>query len=122
MCAAQDLPVHAVPYKLLLYEPSGHFIFHQDTEKEPGMFATLIVQLPSTFQGGALVVKNQGRINRHECAEGSEFDIKYAAHYSDCEHALEEVTSGYRLAIVYSLCLPLVRRSEACRRPCPDYL
>ena len=28
----------------------------------------------------------------------------YAAHYSDCEHQLKEVTSGHRLALVYSLC------------------
>lgn len=104
--------MHTLPYKLLIYEPGGHFKLHQDTEKEPGMFATLIVQLPSAFQGGALVVHNQGRVNRHEFAEGSEFCVKYAAHYADCEHALEEVTSGHRLAVVYSLCLPLVRLSS----------
>ncbi|KAE9278564.1 hypothetical protein PF008_g28587 [Phytophthora fragariae] len=30
----------------------------------------------------------------------------YAVHYADAEHSLEEVTKGYRLALVYSLCLP----------------
>jgi hypothetical protein len=30
-------------YKLLLYEPGGHFKVHRDTEKEPGMFATMIL-------------------------------------------------------------------------------
>ena len=41
-------------YKLLLYEPGGHFKPHQDTEKHQGMFGTLIVQLPSEFTGGDL--------------------------------------------------------------------
>jgi hypothetical protein len=41
--------VEAIPYKLLLYEEGSFFLPHQDTEKEPGMFATLIVQLPSLF-------------------------------------------------------------------------
>lgn len=29
-------------YKLLLYETGGHFKPHKDTEKEPGMFGTLV--------------------------------------------------------------------------------
>ncbi len=40
-------------YKLLLYEEGGHFKLHRDSEKVQGMFATLVVQLPTTFKGGA---------------------------------------------------------------------
>ncbi len=29
-------------YKLLVYGPGGHFKIHRDTEKEAGMFATLV--------------------------------------------------------------------------------
>ncbi|EFJ09623.1 hypothetical protein SELMODRAFT_427913 [Selaginella moellendorffii] len=49
-------------YKLLLYEAGGHFKFHRDMEKEDGMFATMILQLPTTtgHSGGA-----QGR----QCCE-----------------------------------------------------
>ncbi|CAB9518765.1 expressed unknown protein [Seminavis robusta] len=36
-------------YKLLLYETGGFFKKHRDTEKEDGMFATLVIQLPSVF-------------------------------------------------------------------------
>jgi hypothetical protein len=50
-----NLGIHANLYKLLLYETGGHFLAHRDTEKEPGMFGTLIIQLPSTFTGGDLV-------------------------------------------------------------------
>ncbi len=34
--------VEARLYKLLVYEPGGHFKIHRDTEKEAGMFATLV--------------------------------------------------------------------------------
>jgi hypothetical protein len=49
-------------YKLLLYEQGGHFAAHQDTEKEPGMFGTLVVQLPCAggHQGGRLLVRHGG--------------------------------------------------------------
>src|SRR6185312_12310066 len=52
--------VSAQLYKLLMYETGQHFIAHRDTEKVDGMFATLIVVLPSCYEGGALVVRHQG--------------------------------------------------------------
>ena len=36
-------------YKLLLYKPGDHFAPHRDTEKAPGMFATMAVLLPSAY-------------------------------------------------------------------------
>ena len=30
--------------------------------------------------------------------------MHYTAHYADLEHEIKPVTSGYRLALVYSLC------------------
>eukprot|EP00029_Vermamoeba_vermiformis_P004973 TRINITY_DN1599_c0_g3_i3.p1 TRINITY_DN1599_c0_g3~~TRINITY_DN1599_c0_g3_i3.p1 ORF type:complete len:202 (-),score=5.82 TRINITY_DN1599_c0_g3_i3:1051-1656(-) len=47
-------------YKLLIYEPGGFFVPHKDTEKEKGMFASLVITLPSHFKGGELVVSHQG--------------------------------------------------------------
>lgn len=92
-------------YKLLLYEPGGHFKPHRDTEKHPGMFATLIIQLPSIFTGGDLIVKHNSKEKKIAFGDKeSEFLCIYAAHYADCEHELTEITSGYRMALVYSLC------------------
>src|SRR3954463_3741280 len=45
-------PAPAEVYKALLYEEGSFFIGHRDTEKAPGMFATLVVALPSSFAGG----------------------------------------------------------------------
>jgi len=45
--------VRAHLYKMLLYEKGGFFKKHKDTEKEKGMFGTLIIQLPSTYRWGS---------------------------------------------------------------------
>ena len=101
----QDKEVWAEPYKLLLYKPGGHFKPHRDTEKAAGMFGTLIVQLPSEFTGGDLVVRHAGKeIMVKMSQEGSASYCLIAAHYSDCEHEITPVETGYRLALVYSLC------------------
>eukprot|EP00172_Hildenbrandia_rubra_P000645 Plantae.Rhodophyta-Hildenbrandia_rubra.ctg13508.p2 GENE.Plantae.Rhodophyta-Hildenbrandia_rubra.ctg13508~~Plantae.Rhodophyta-Hildenbrandia_rubra.ctg13508.p2 ORF type:complete len:191 (+),score=39.20 Plantae.Rhodophyta-Hildenbrandia_rubra.ctg13508:439-1011(+) len=52
--------IKPVLYKVLLYEKGGFFKAHRDTEKGERMFATLVVQLPSEFEGGELVVTHEG--------------------------------------------------------------
>lgn len=101
-------------YKMLVYGEGGHFVKHQDTEKEDGMVATLVIQLPSTHEGGDLVIYRGGEPKyRHDFGKkdgSAAFLPHYAVHYADADHSLEEVTKGYRLALVYSLCLPLSMR------------
>jgi predicted 2-oxoglutarate/Fe(II)-dependent dioxygenase YbiX len=43
-----------------LYEKGGFFKPHRDTEKEDKMFATLIIQLPTEYEGGQLIVNHNG--------------------------------------------------------------
>ena len=68
------------------------------------MFGTMVIQLPSNYDGGVL----------HVCHRGEEvtFDFSglngmtrfhYAAFYADCQHELCEVTRGYRMCLVYNL-------------------
>ncbi|CAM9692084.1 unnamed protein product, partial [Scytosiphon promiscuus] len=59
---ARALGVEARLYKLVMYETGGHFKPHKDTEKEAGMFGTLVVQLPTYdgHEGGTLVVRHRG--------------------------------------------------------------
>jgi hypothetical protein len=54
-------PVAADFYKLLVYDTGSFFVDHRDTEKAPGMFATMVLVLPSTHSGGELVIKHVGR-------------------------------------------------------------
>ncbi|KAG3157222.1 hypothetical protein PI124_g24181 [Phytophthora idaei] len=104
----KGVPLNCVLYKLLVYG-EGHFLKHQDTEKEDGMIATLVVQPPSAH--GDLIVYRSGEVeHRHDFGKANgtaAYFPQYAVHYSDAEHALEKVTKGYRLALVYSICLPV---------------
>ena len=95
--------VRAELYKLLLYERGGFFASHRDTEKADGMFGTLVVSLPSSYRGGTLEVRHQGRDVHLDlrCADISE--ISYAAFYADCEHELKPIDDGHRICLVYNL-------------------
>jgi len=110
-------PVTAEFYKLLVYEPGSFFIGHRDTEKAPGMFATLLVVLPSSFEGGELLVRHQGReaCLALRCDEPAE--AAFAAFYADCVHEVLPVTAGYRLTLAYNL----VRVGKGRPPKPPDY-
>ncbi|ORZ30871.1 hypothetical protein BCR44DRAFT_1288400 [Catenaria anguillulae PL171] len=105
-----EMPLELHLYKMLMYESGCHFVRHRDTEKEDRMFATLVIQLPSVHQGGELVVyQPDGTAVAHDfgAAGGtSAFRSHFAVHYADAEHELKPVVSGYRLALVYSVCWP----------------
>ncbi|KAG7377430.1 hypothetical protein PHYBOEH_000877 [Phytophthora boehmeriae] len=107
----KDVPLQCKLYKMLVYAEGGHFAKHKDTEKEDGMIATLVVQPPSLHEGGDLVVhRDTSTQYRHDFGEAdgtAAYVPHYAVHYADAEHSLEEVTKGYRLVLVYSICLPL---------------
>ena len=99
--------VKANLYKMLLYEKGGHFNKHRDTEKEKGMFGTLIIQLPSIYTGGELTVYGYGESKTSfdfgQSTGKAEYSIHYAAHYADLEHEVAEVKSGHRLVLIYNL-------------------
>src|SRR2546427_5644803 len=96
-------PVVADLYKLLVYDTGSFFVSHRDTEKAAGMFATLILVLPSLSTGGELVVRHRDQEVRLDlgCQEPSE--AAFAAFYADCVHEGLPITSGCRLALVYNL-------------------
>ncbi|MDS4041453.1 MAG: 2OG-Fe(II) oxygenase [Candidatus Competibacter sp.] len=98
-------PVVAELYKLLVYDQGSFFVSHRDTEKAPGMFATLIIVLPSLYTGGELRVCHRDREVQLDmrCSEPSE--VAFAAFYADCVHEILPVASGCRLTLVYNLLL-----------------
>ena len=90
-------------YKFLVYDKGGFFVSHRDTEKAPGMFATLVLVLPSVSTGGDLVVRHKGREVTLDlrCDEPSE--AAFAAFYADCVHEVLPLASGFRSALVFNL-------------------
>ena len=94
---------HATLYKLLVYGPGDHFVVHRDTEKEDHMVATLVVTLPSSWQGGDLVIQMGPESLRAPLKGEHPGLLHWAAFYCDCRHALEPVAEGHRIALVYNL-------------------
>jgi predicted 2-oxoglutarate/Fe(II)-dependent dioxygenase YbiX len=107
-------------YKLLVYEKGSFFAPHRDSEKTPGMFATLIVCLPSRHEGGTLIVKHDGQTKEINCGgEDAEFKTHYAAFYADCQHEITPVTAGYRICLVYNLSLAGKKRQPSAPHHAP---
>lgn len=112
-----DDPVAAVLYKLLIYDKGSFFVSHRDTEKQPGMFATLVLALPSTSSGGELVVRHQQHEVKLDLANDDPSELTYAAFYTDCLHEVLPITAGCRATLVYNL----IRKGKAGALRPPDY-
>ena len=110
-------PVAAEFYKLLVYGVGDFFVSHRDTEKCSGMFATLVIVLPSIYTGGELVVRHQGREVTLDmrCEDPSE--AAFAAFYADCVHEVLPIVSGSRLTLIYNL----RRVARSALLEAPDY-
>ena len=96
-------PVTAELYKLLVYDKGSFFVSHRDTEKASGMFATLVLALPSQSAGGELIVRHNDREARLDLASEEPSEIAFAAFYADCVHEVLPVTSGCRATLVFNL-------------------
>lgn len=94
-------------HELLLYEPGSFFLPHRDGEKLDRMVATLVVVLPSSYEGGELIVRHEGQEETIDFTrvENSAFQTHFAAFYADCEHEVRPLRKGYRLCVVYNLTL-----------------
>jgi hypothetical protein len=67
------------------------------------MFASLIIVLPSKFEGGQVHVSHGNNKDIFNIAPSSAFTTSALAWYTDVTHEVKPVTSGYRLAISYNL-------------------
>ncbi|THH19514.1 hypothetical protein EW146_g1681 [Bondarzewia mesenterica] len=99
--------VKAELYKLNVYGPGSFFKPHKDTPRDKTMFGSLVVTFPTTHEGGELVLRHKGNEKVMDFAawlkEEDEPCVAYAAFFSDVEHEVLEVKSGYRVTITYNL-------------------
>lgn len=95
--------INALRHKMLLYGKGDMFKEHRDAEKEPGMFGTLAICLPSEHKGGEAHLAHGGQRKILKTAESSEFGSTYLCWYSHIKHEVMEVTSGFRLVLTYNL-------------------
>jgi len=94
-------------HSMLVYGRGQFFVPHQDSEKADGMVGSLVVTLPSSHKGGALVVEHAGQAATYRPAKSK---LSFVAFYSDCRHQVEPVTAGHRIVLTYNL---LVRGDTA---------
>jgi hypothetical protein len=100
-------------YKLLVYEKGGFFLPHRDSEKHDRMVASMIVVLPNSFEGGTLIIRHgtvEKKLTFKDAADGKL--PCFAAFYADCEHEVERVSHGVRLALAYNLVLEPQRKES----------
>ena len=112
--------IQAELYKLLVYEPGGFFLAHRDSEKAPGMFGTLLLQLPSPHAGGELRIRHGSRETRIDLSATDCSEFGFAAFYADCEHEVRPVESGHRVCLVFNLLRAAASDSPPASAPSHD--
>ncbi|KAE8146054.1 hypothetical protein BDV25DRAFT_144075 [Aspergillus avenaceus] len=91
-------------YKLNVYSgPNGLFRPHVDTPRSVTQVGSLVVCLPSPFEGGDLLVRHHEKEMNFNWGSASSSTIQWAAFYSDCCHEIKTVTSGERITLTYNL-------------------
>jgi hypothetical protein len=85
---------------MLVYARGQFFLRHKDSEKADGMVGTLVVTLPSSFKGGAMLVEHQGETVVYRA---SRQPLSFISFYADCYHEVRPVKSGYRIVLTYDL-------------------
>jgi hypothetical protein len=89
--------------KLLVYGPGQFFAPHQDSERSDDMVGSLVVELPSRHEGGAVVVQHHKEKMVFKGAARGPTDLSLLAFYADCHHEVKPVGSGYRITLTYRL-------------------
>ena len=113
-----DASLRLEPLKLLIYGRSGHFSAHADTEKTPGMVASLALIVPGAYEGGALRLEHAGETL--SVGAGGAPEWRWVAWYADCRHCLEPVQDGVRIALTFGIVIdpeiPLAQRKASSPR------
>ncbi|KAI9458456.1 CHAT domain-containing protein [Boletus coccyginus] len=94
-------------YKLNVYGKGDFFKAHKDTPRGQDMFGSLVVVLPTLHEGGEFVLR-QGEKEwtidfADRFATAAEPSVCFVAFFSDIEHEVLPVKSGYRVTLTYNL-------------------
>ncbi|KAJ5729276.1 uncharacterized protein N7483_003784 [Penicillium malachiteum] len=90
-------------YKLNIYSgPSGVFQKNVDTPRSESQIGSLVVCLPSQFEGGNLIVRRDENEVDFDWQRKSAEAIQWGAFYSDCEHEIKPITQGERITLTYN--------------------
>ncbi|KAI0823256.1 hypothetical protein BC628DRAFT_1340290 [Trametes gibbosa] len=117
--------IRAQLYKLNVYGPQSFFKSHVDTPRRELLLGTLVIVFPTPHEGGALVLRERKGEDVQEwtfdpaalLAQAARPSIAYVAFYSDIEHEVMPVQSGYRVTLTYKLYY--LKKNVAAATPVP---
>ncbi|KAF6748413.1 hypothetical protein DFP72DRAFT_1174308 [Ephemerocybe angulata] len=106
-----SLKIDAQLYKLNVYGPGSHFKSHLDTPRSDRMFGSLVIILPTTHAGGDLTLRfketswtfESSKLLSSKGTTEATPSLAWVAFYSDIEHEVSVVESGYRVSLTYNL-------------------
>lgn len=82
----------------------AHFSKHIAIRKKyPGMYGTLVICLPSEHTSGEVLLVHSSNKREIATSPSSAYNLSAAAWYSDVQHEIKPVTSGYRLVLTHNL-------------------
>ena len=84
------------------------FKAHRDTPRGTDMFGSLVLVFPTVHEGGALILRHNSKEWSFDSGKeiGDTKKIGYVAFFSDVEHEVALVKSGYRVTLTYNLYHP----------------
>lgn len=91
----------------MILGPGGFFKPHVDTPRSDSMFGSLVVVLPTVHEGGCFIIRHGGKEwtldSAQKVRDQSSPQATFIAFYSDVEHEISHVISGYRVTLTYNL-------------------
>ncbi|TFK73714.1 hypothetical protein BDN72DRAFT_893677 [Pluteus cervinus] len=94
-------------YQLNVYDKGSFFKAHRDTPRSRDMFASLVIVFPAAHEGGKLLLRHDGEEWTFDSADmlskATTPSAAFIAFYSDVEHEVTMVESGYRVTITYNI-------------------
>ncbi|KAI6011146.1 hypothetical protein BKA83DRAFT_689342 [Pisolithus microcarpus] len=95
-------------YKLNVYGKGSFFRAHKDTPRSETMFGSLVIVFPTPHEGGEFILRDKEHEWEVDLAKSISESaqqpcVSYAAFFSDVEHEVRMVTSGYRVTLTYNL-------------------
>jgi len=97
-----------LPHQEWVFCPAVGFtpLTFPSTAKSEGMFATVVVILPSVYAGGEVHVTHGSRTKVIDFSATSLLSTSVLAWYTDVKHEVKPITAGYRLALSFNLIQP----------------
>ena len=101
------ISIRAELYKINSYGHGGMFHAHQDTPRGDNHIGTLVVAFPSAFEGGEFVLRKSGGETVLDWSTAGRAahsnELHWVFFYSDIEHEILPVKTGYRVTISYNI-------------------